>query len=228
MPAIAAAAQLEPGAAAPAAAASKVVHPSEQKTEEDLASNKRNEFVLEERLRGEMKGLGVPGDIQVAVTVDATAPFFRKRRQVEVLATNIAKCVAVRAAEVSVDSPARVPAADVAPPGALGADLVLVSRHPRLQDGPYAIVSPAFWGPVDSTLVTAVEEKQKLLPTYRAQQRLDKVWLLLVTGETWVQATDSVLTEHTRIGSQFDRLYLLDLQAGTLQRLDERADQTPA
>ncbi len=43
-----------------------------------------------------------------------------------------------------------------------------------------------------------------------------------------MQATDSVLTEHTRIGSQFDRVYLLDLQAGTVQRLDERADPSPA
>ncbi len=192
-------------------------------TEEALASNAHNLVALEVRLRDEMKRLGVPGDIQVAVSVDATAPFFRKRRQVEVLATSIAKCAAAKAGEVSVESPARVAAADVAPPSALGADLLVVSRHPRLRDGPYAIVSPAFWGPVDSTLLAAVQEKEKLLPTYQAQQRLDEVWLLLVTGETWVQVTDSVLTEHTRIASQFDRVYVLDLQAGTLQRFDARA-----
>ena len=45
---------------------------------------------------------------------------------------------------------------------------------------------------------------------------------MLVTGETWVQATDSALTEHTRIASQCDRVYVLDLQAGTVQRLDAR------
>ena len=77
-----------------------------------------NLVALEVHLRDGMKSLGVPGDVQVAVSVDATVPFFRKRRQVEVLATSIAKCAAAKAAEVSVESPARVTAADVAPPGA--------------------------------------------------------------------------------------------------------------
>lgn len=189
-------------------------------TEEDLAANARNLVALEGLISDEMKRLGVPDDVQVAVsTVNAAAPFFQKRRHVEALATSIANFVAANAPALTATATIRVPAADVAPQGVLGADPV-VARHPRLRGGPFAFVSWGFWGPVDASVVVAVEEKEVLLPTYRTEQRLDEVWLLLVTGETWVQATDSVLTEHTLVQSQFDRVYVLDVRAGAMQRLD--------
>lgn len=104
-------------------------------TEEDLAGNQRNLVLLEKCIVEEMKRLGVPGDILVAVSVDATADYFRKRRQVEALARNIAASATAKASEVTVGSPVRLPASHVAPLGALGADLLVVERHAHLREG---------------------------------------------------------------------------------------------
>jgi hypothetical protein len=50
---------------------------------------------------------------------------------------------------------------------------------------------------------------------------IDEVWLLLVTGESWVQATDSVMMERLQFASTFDAVYLMDTRTGQIKRLDE-------
>lgn len=57
-------------------------------------------------------------------------------------------------------------------------------------DEPRAIVSPSSCGPGDVSIHDAVRRKGEKLAAYRAT--VDEAWLLLVTGATWTQATDSV------------------------------------
>jgi hypothetical protein len=70
-------------------------------------------------------------------------------------------------------------------------------------------------------VLEAIRRKESLLPAYiEADPSLKEHWLLLVTGDGYVQATDSVMTQWTKVATRFDRVYLMDLRTGALQRVD--------
>ena len=198
-------------------------------TEERLAKNKGNIAALESALKEEFRCIGLREDLSVAVHVDAWAPFFSARRDVEKLARQIAKFAAKCAPHVTLEMRIEAGGRHLFREGVVGPTMLTVQRHaPPLWGGPQAFVSPGFWGPGDSSVFRAVRQKEQHLPTYASNSSLTEVWLLLVTGDTWTQATDSVLTEWTEVHSRFDRLYLLDLRTGELQRLDTRKNESTA
>ncbi|HSD22378.1 MAG TPA: hypothetical protein VLC54_20180 [Anaeromyxobacter sp.] len=112
-------------------------------------------------------------------------------------------------------------ARELRPLGIVGPDFVHLSRTSGALQGPLATVSRGFWGPGESSVLEAIRRKEQRLPDYAADPTLAEVWLLLVTGDTWQQATDSVLTEWTRVPTSFGRVYLMDLRTGALQRMDD-------
>ena len=70
-------------------------------------------------------------------------------------------------------------------------------------------------------MIEAVRGKEQLLRAYAGDASLEEIWLLLVTGDAWQQATDSELTEQTRVETAFDRVYLMDLRTADVQRVDD-------
>ncbi len=190
-------------------------------TEEDLASNQPNLDWLAKALTAELGRRGVDPELDVGVSVNAAAPLFRKRRFVEELIPRIADLVAERAPTVTTEETLEVLGPELANVGIVGPSAVYVSRIAGF-NGPLAFVQPSAWGPVDSSVRRAIREKEKRLDAYVANPPLAELWLLLVTGETWQQATDSVLTQWTRVPTKFHRVYLMDLRTGALQRVDDR------
>jgi hypothetical protein len=98
---------------------------------------------------------------------------------------------------------------------------VFLSRTSGAAAGPLATVSRGFWGPGNSTVLEAIRRKEELLTGYVANTAAGEQWLLLVTGEGYEQASDSVLTESTRVPTSFARVYLMDLRTRALQRMDD-------
>jgi hypothetical protein len=189
--------------------------------EEDLAANKANIEWLEHALRAELARLGLGEDFWVGVGWSAAAPLFRKRSHVDDLARRIARLAHEHVSRVEAGGSLAINAPALARVHHLPDLLhVTVVRHEHLRGGPRADVSPAFWGPVESSVVAAVQDKERRLARYKAAGALDACWLLLVTGDSWAQATDSALTESLQIASAFDAVYLMDLRTGQLQRVD--------
>lgn len=129
-----------------------------------------------------------------------------------------------RAPGVTRDDGLQVFAPELRSFGIVGPDFVHLSRTSGAAAGPLATVSRGFWGPGDSEVVEAIRRKEELLPAYAAAiPLLEEHWLLLVAGDGYEQATDSVMSEWTRVPTGFTRVYLMDLRTGALQRVD--ADQ---
>lgn len=194
-------------------------------TEEDLASTSSNLTWLEEQLGTELRRRGADRDLHVAIMVNAASPNFRRRRDLGELASRVADLAMERAQGVTRAKELRLLSRDLRPLGIVGPDVVYLSRTSGAWEGPLATVQPSFWGPGDSGVVEAIGRKEKLLPAYAAADpSLEEHWLLLVTGEGYEQATDPILTEGARVATQFARVYLMDVRAGVLQRVDDRQE----
>jgi hypothetical protein len=196
-------------------------------TEQDLAANRPNINALKRALGNELEKLGLGQDFSVGIGLNAAAPLFRKLSQVNELAGRMARFTFEQASALSVGATVALDAPALARHGF--ADLLCVTITRRRQEDPRGIpdtfVSPFFWGPGESSARAAVQAKERRLADYKAAKVLDEVWLLLVTGESWVQATDSVMTEWLQLSSTFDAVYLMDTRTGQLQRLDECTDE---
>jgi len=192
-------------------------------TEEDLASTSANLTWLEGELGAELRRRGADRDLHVAVSVNAASPLFRRRRDLAELARRVAGLALERAPGVTREEELQLFPSELHPLGIVGPDFVHLSRTTGALEGPLATVSRGFWGPGDSALLEAIREKEELLPAYVGNTGAEEQWLLLVTGQGYEQATDSVLTEWTREPTAFDQVYLLDLRTGTLQRVDAQA-----
>jgi len=193
-------------------------------TEQDLAENSPNIRALESVLQNELEKLGLGDSLIVGVGLKAAAPLFRKRSQVEALAVRFARLAFEQASALSVGEEVVVNAPALAQHGF--ADLLCLTIT-RFQPGdprgvPAVFVTPAFSGPGESSARASIRAKERRLPAYKVAKALHEVWLLLVTGESWIQATNSVRTEHLQLASKFDAVYLMDVRTGHLQRLDER------
>jgi hypothetical protein len=175
--------------------------------EEDLRSNRDNVLAFEGILDRELRSLGVR--VHVGVGIDASAPLFRRHRDVEALAKRLALLVRSHASEV----PLRPGTPWIREQGF--PELVMLSLESG--DQPRAIVSPAAWGPGTTSIEAAIRAKEAKLATYRAG--VDEAWLLLVTGADWTQMTDSALTQGLKLASDFDAVFLLDLRERRVQRL---------
>lgn len=159
----------------------------------------------------------------MGVGVDAHAShYFRRRSTVRELAVRLARFAQAHAANVGPGTPLDYNIPELGRHGFPGLQALILSRV-RVAGGPHVTVTPGYWGPVESSVIAAVRKKEQRLPTYKATRALDEWWLLLVTGESWVQATDSALTEWLRVESSFDAVWLMDTLTGQLQRVDERA-----
>ncbi len=192
-------------------------------TEQDLASNKPNIDSLEPTLKEELKKLPLAGDLHVGIGVDAHAShYFRKRSTVRELAVRLARFAHEHEANVTSDARLDFNIPELERLGFPGLRTLILSRV-RIPGGPHVTVTPGYWGPVESSVVAAIEKKEQRLPAYKEKKTLAECWLLLVTGESWTQATDSALTEWLRIDSDFDAVFLMDTRTGQVQRLDERA-----
>jgi hypothetical protein len=190
--------------------------------EEDLAANRPNIDWLAQGLRAELAKLGLGEGVSVSVGLNAAAPRFRKRSQVAELIPAIAQIAQEHAPRVEPGDSVQVNAPALMRRGLGSVSLVVVQRHEYLRGGPHAYVSSSYWGPGESSVLAAVREKEGRLSEYRKAKALDAVWLLLVTGASWTQATDSVLTEWLRVESEYEAVYLLDLRTGQLQCLGTR------
>lgn len=190
-------------------------------TEEDLASTSLNLAWLQDALATELRRRGADRDLHVAVSVNAASPRFRRRRELKELVRRVAAFALERAPAVSRGDELQVFARQLYPLGIVGPEFVYISRTSGALEGPLATVSRGFWGPGDSAVVEAIRAKEKLLPTYAADPTLSEVWLLLVTGEGYQQATDSVLTKDLRVPTRFPRVYLMDLRPDELHRVDD-------
>jgi hypothetical protein len=71
-------------------------------TEQDLAENRPNINSLELTLRNELEKLGLGQDFSVGVGLNAAAPLFRKRSQVNKLAEQIAHLTFAQISSLSV------------------------------------------------------------------------------------------------------------------------------
>lgn len=140
---------------------------------------------------------------------DASAPAFRRLRDVEALARRLAAFA--RAHEANV--PLKPSVSWIHAQGFR--ELVMLSLEPHHEA--MAIVAPVVLGPGVAAVHEAVRRKEAKLVRYRAL--VDEAWLLLVTGASWTQATDSVLTEGLQVESGFDAVCLLDLREEVVQKL---------
>jgi hypothetical protein len=175
--------------------------------EQDLAANRENVLALEDLLTGELRALGIRAS--VGIGADASSPAFRRRRDVAQLAKRLAAL-----ARAHVDNAPFQPGIPWIEAQGFR-EIVMISIDPA--DEARAIVSPSFLGPGALSIHDAVRRKGVKLAAYRAT--VDAAWLLLVTGATWTQATDSVLTDGLEVESGFDAVYLLDLREGVVQAL---------
>jgi len=189
--------------------------------EEELASNEPNFAWLEKELSAELARRGLDPHFHLSMSANAAAPFFRKRRQVARLVGQVADFAEALAASVTVDAPLQVSAPELAGKGIVELDFLRFERRRAFDAGPLACVSRGSWGPVDAAVIEAVRGKEQLLRAYAGDASLEEIWLLLVTGDAWQQATDSELTEQTRVETAFDRVYLMDLRTADVQRVDD-------
>lgn len=190
-------------------------------TEEDLASTAGNLTWLENELRDELVRRGADRDLAVGLGVEAAAPTYRRRRDLEELVSNLADLAHERAPAVTRERPLQFLARELVPLGIRGPTFVHLSRTTGAAVGPIISVGRGIWGPGEDGVVEAIRAKEDLLPDYRAASGLEEQWLLLVTGDTYAQATDSALTEWIRERTLFARVYLMDLRTGALQRVDD-------
>jgi hypothetical protein len=190
-------------------------------TEEDLARNERNLTGLQDDLRDELRRQGAAHDLHVAVGVNAASDVFRRRSDLPDLARRIAEIALPHAATVTREHPFEIRPHEIRPFGVAGVESLSVHRTRGALAGPLATVSRGFWGPVESSVLEAIREKEERLPVYVANTGVEEQWLLLVTGEGYVQATDSVLTRELREPTAFAHVYLMDLRTGALQRVDD-------
>jgi hypothetical protein len=167
-------------------------------TEEDLARTSSNLTWLERQLREELCQRGADRDLALSVGVRAAAPVFRRRRELEESVRALAQLAVERSPTVSREQPLELLASELFPLGIVGPEFVHISRTSGAALGPLATVSRGFWGPGGSAVVSAVRRKEELLPAYVANSSASEQWLLLVTGESYEQATDSVVTQWTR------------------------------
>lgn len=192
--------------------------------EERLARNWANLERMDRAMNDALRPAGVDENLSVGVGVDAWAPIFSDMKAVKALAGQIATLAAKCGPHVAIGQPIEMTGHHLLREGVVGPSLLLIARRERpLPEGFRAFTMPGFWGPGDSTVREAVRDKEKRLASY-AESAVAEVWLLLVTGERWTQATDSAMTEWTQVTSEYDRVYLLDLRTGAVQRLDRRAD----
>ncbi|MFL5310304.1 MAG: hypothetical protein ACJ79H_07630 [Myxococcales bacterium] len=189
--------------------------------EEDLASNEPNLAWLEKELSAELARRGLDPHFHVSMSANAAAPFFRRRRQVARLVGEVADFAEALAASVTFDAPLQISAPELARKGIVELDFLRFERRRAFDAGPLAYVSRGFWGPVDAALVEAVRGKEQLLAAYVGDASLQEIWLLLVTGDAWQQATDSAFTRQTRVETAFHRVYLMDVRTGEVQRVDD-------
>ncbi len=192
----------------------------EELTEEDLASTSTNLTWLESELGAELRRRGADRDLHIAVSVNAASPLFRRRRDLAELAKQVVGLALERAPRVRRGVALQIYARELQLLGIVGPEFVHLSRTSGALQGALATVSRGFWGPGESSVLEAIRRKEQRLPDYVADPTLAEVWLLLVTGEAWQQATDSVLTKWTREATAFQRVYLMDLRTGELQRVD--------
>jgi hypothetical protein len=183
--------------------------------EEDLKANESNLFDFEAMLQRELQTLDV--HLLVGVGLAGNERLFRRRRDVEALAKRLALWVRDNAPMAPLRPSTRWIAEQGFP------ELVMLSLEFR--DEPRAIVSPSVLGPGNMSIEPAVRAKEKKLAAYRAS--VDEAWLLLVTGRSWTQMTDSVITDGLEVETAFDAVFLLDVREGRVQRLP-RPRKTPA
>ncbi|WNG38840.1 hypothetical protein F0U61_38105 [Archangium violaceum] len=177
-------------------------------------------------LRSEMEKLGLVQDFSMVVEINAAAPVLRKPSEVEGLAQRIAQFASVFAPTLGADPARYIAAPELAARGLAEVSGVTINQQrPGSPREAPALVSPCVLGAVDGAIRDAIEEKEKSLPDYKAAQAFDEVWLLLVTGESLAQTTDAVIVEPFRFPSAFDAVYLLDLQADQLLRVDDGVEK---
>jgi hypothetical protein len=196
-------------------------------TEQVLAANRPNISALESALRNELVTIGLGQDFSVGIGVNAAAPLFRKQAQVTELAGRLARLAFDQASALSVGAGADLNAPALAGHGFKDILCVNIKRFQEgdLCAGPHVFVTPGICGPGRSSARAAVQAKERRLAAYKGAKNLKEVWLLLVTGESWVQATNSVMTEYLKVATTFDAVYLMDTRTGSIQRLDENADE---
>lgn len=173
-------------------------------TQEELAANRDNLNTFAAMLRTELAALGATLRVSLAFS-DGGAKLFRKRREVE----EYAKRLAAFAKTCEPTAP-RWGAAPGFP------EVVSLTLHPS--DELRVAVHSVIRAGAGSAVSAAVEDKEAKLPSYRGT--VDEAWLLLVTAGDWTQPTELMHVQDVEVRSKFDRVYLLDLGARAVLRLD--------
>ncbi|MCP3163319.1 hypothetical protein [Myxococcus qinghaiensis] len=196
-------------------------------TEQELASTQANIRSFASTLLRELKKLDLPEHFTVGVQVDPTSPFYLKRSQVDELAERIAPFIFAQASLLSAGAIASINSVALSHHGFADIEFITIQQLPRGNPlgHPDVQAYPGHWGPGAASAQAAVKAKEQRLSAYKTAQSLNEVWLLLVTGESWIQATDSALTEGLKVTSTFDAVYLLDTRTNQLRRIDTRADE---
>jgi hypothetical protein len=183
--------------------------------------------LLQDELGAELGRRGGDRDLAVGLAVGPGDPVFQRRRDVGDLAARVATLALERAPTVTRSSPIQVPRRELLEQRIRGVHFLHLSRTSGAWPGPLATVTPGGWGPGDSTMIEAIRKKEERLATYVADTGIPEQWLLLVTGEGYVQPTDSVMVEWTRVATTFARVYLLDVRTGELLRVDAEEPLPP-
>lgn len=191
-------------------------------TEESFAATERNIGTFEDTLSRELASLGFDQSFSLGLGLDPGASLFRKLSQVNTRARKLARFIYDQVSTLTVGKPVTIGGLTLERCGFSELTHITLTLSQRtVSDGsPQVIMNPAFSGPGTASARDAVRSKERHVQAYREKWQLDEIWLLLVTGASWLQATNSLMTQWLQLSSKFDAVYLLDVRSNALQRLD--------